>query len=75
LRLTVRLADGQLLQLTPDMQEALYDRLWRQTQRGSILAALKLRDAQRQRNAQRLVQLTEQESASVREALRRLQDG
>ncbi|HEY2371978.1 MAG TPA: hypothetical protein VGH82_05475 [Gaiellaceae bacterium] len=66
--LTIRLADGELLQLALTAQDDLYERLWRQTRRGSIMAAMKLRDAQRRGDA-RLVPLTERESAAVREAL------
>ena len=70
--LTVRLADGELVQLAPDDLEDIYERLWRQTQRGSILTALKLKDASR-RGDERLVQLNEQESAAFREALQHVQ--
>jgi hypothetical protein len=70
LNLTIRLADGELTELDLDAQEKLYERLWNQTQRGSIMAAMKLRDAQTQANAERLVRLTEQESVAFREAMR-----
>jgi hypothetical protein len=73
LNLTIRLADGELIEIALDAQEKLYERLWNQTQRGSIMAAMKLRDAQTQANAERLVRLTEQESVAFREALRHIQ--
>lgn len=69
MNLTIRLADGELVQVAPENQEEMYERLWRQTQRGSIMAAMKLRDARRQRSG-RLVSLDEQESAAFRVAMR-----
>jgi hypothetical protein len=66
---TVRLADGELIQLSPELQQRLYQQLWKQTARGSIMAALKLRDARRRRDPVRLVRLSEHESEAFREAL------
>ena len=69
LNLTIRLHDGEVVQLTVEAQEAVYERLWRQSRRGSIMAALKLRDTHHG-NTERLVRLNEQETVAFREAVR-----
>jgi hypothetical protein len=70
--LMVRLADGEFVRVSVERQDALYDRLWAQAQRGSVMAALKMRDARNAR--QRLVRLTEQESVAFREAMRHVHE-
>jgi hypothetical protein len=68
----IRLADGELVSVSLERQDALYERLWAQAQRGSVMAALKIRDARNGRK--RLVRLTEQESVAFREAMRHVHD-
>jgi hypothetical protein len=72
LNVRFRLADGELVLLSQEQQDALYERLWVQAQRGSVMAALKIRDARSGR--ERLVRLTEQESVAFREAMQHVHD-
>lgn len=65
---TVRLADGGLVMLGSSEIDAIYERLWETTQRGAIMAALKLADVRRSRSPSRLVSLSPEESAAFRDA-------
>jgi hypothetical protein len=71
--LMIRLADGELVSLSLKRQDALYERLWAQAQRGSVMTALKIKDARNAR--QRVVRLTEQESVAFREAMQHVLRG